>query len=201
MVLTFETFDEEYVRLLRTGDSRAGNHFGDYFGSLLYLKLRPRLRSAHLIEDVKQETLLRVLLILHRENGVKCPERFGAFVNGVCENVLKELCRSDRHDEPWDEHNMEEPFDPAIDLDADLINEESKRVISRIFIALPEKDRKILQAVFLDEIDRTEVCRMFKIDTGYLRVLVHRAKVHFRAAYEAADDFHPPFSPFDAYED
>jgi RNA polymerase sigma-70 factor (ECF subfamily) len=67
------------------------SHFASYFGDLLYLKLRVRLRSIELIEDICQETLTRVLEILREGPGVERPERFGAFVNGVCNNVMREL--------------------------------------------------------------------------------------------------------------
>jgi len=182
------------VRRLTDGDSGAGEHFASYFGNLLFLKLRVRLRSAELIEDVRQETLMRVLVVLRQGEGVKRPERFGAFVNGVCENVMRELCRSDRRAEPWDEHTMEEPIDPTVDLDAELVNADLKREIKQIFAVLQEKDRKILRALFLDEIDKAEVCRMFQVDAGYLRVLVHRAKVHFRDAYRQGGG-PPPVNP------
>jgi len=181
--LTFETFNDEYVRRLTDGDSGAGEHFASYFGSVLFLKLRVRLRSIELIEDVRQETLTRVLVILREGEGVKRPERFGAFVNGVCENVMREFCRTDSRDESWDEHNIEEPIDPNVDLDANLINADRQREIRVIFSALPEKDRRILQAIYLDDMDKADVCRLFRVDAGYLRVLLYRAKAQFRKVY------------------
>ena len=181
--MIFETFNEEYVRRLTNGDSGAGEHFASYFGNLLFMKLRVRLRSAELIEDVRQETLTRVLLVLRQGAGVERPERFGAFVNGVCNNVVRELCRLDGREEPWDE-TIEEPIDSTVDLDAELVNADTKREIAQIFAEMPEKDRRILQAIYLDEIEKAEVCRLFQVEPGYLRVLLHRAKAHFRHAYD-----------------
>lgn len=180
--MIFETFNEDYVRRLTNGDSGAGEHFASYFGNLLFLKLRVRLRSLELIEDVRQETLTRVLVILRQGPGVARPERFGAFVNGVCNNVVRELCRLDGREEPWDE-NMDDPADPTVDLDANLVDADTKREIAQIFAELQEKDRQILQAVYLDQIDKAEVCRRFQVNAGYLRVLLHRAKLQFRKAY------------------
>lgn len=171
------------MRRLRDGDSSAGDHFASYFGNLLFLKLRVRLRSLHLIEDIRQETLTRVLAILREGAGVQRPERFGAFVNGVCDNVARELGRLDGREEPWDEHNIEEPIDPTVDLDADLVHADLQREIQQVFAEIPERDRKILQALFLDETDKAEVCRLFQVDANYLRVLVYRAKAQFRDAY------------------
>jgi RNA polymerase sigma-70 factor, ECF subfamily len=181
--LKFESFNADYIRRLTDGDSGAGEHFASYFGNLLYLKLRVRLRSVELIEDIRQETLTRVLAILRTGGGVERPERFGAFVNGVCNNVMREFRRLDERAEPWDE-NMEEPIDPTMDLDAELVSADSKREVERLLAELPDKDRKLLQAIYLDQMDKAEVCRLFKVEGGYLRVLVHRAKAQFREAYK-----------------
>jgi RNA polymerase sigma-70 factor (ECF subfamily) len=37
--------------------------------------------------------------------------------------------------------------------------------------------------MFLDELDKDQVCREFGVDRDYLRVLLHRAKMQFRAIY------------------
>lgn len=185
--MIFESFDEQYVQRLADGDTAAGDHFAAYFGRVLYLKLRVRLRSADLIEEARQETLLRVLVNLRQGDGIRCPERFGAFVNAVCENVLREFCRSVRRYEPWDE-NVEEPIDQTMDLDAPLVEAELQREIQTIMDSLAEKDRKLLRAVYVDELDKAEICRLHQVDTSYLRVLIHRARVHFRQAYDNRRD-------------
>ena len=93
----FHSFDQDYLRRLASGDAVVEHHFSSYFGDLLLLKLRARIRSPQLIEDIRQETLLRVLRIV-RKAGVEYPERFGAFVSGVCSNVMMELLRGEmRH--------------------------------------------------------------------------------------------------------
>jgi RNA polymerase sigma-70 factor (ECF subfamily) len=40
-----------------------------------------------------------------------------------------------------------------------------------------------LQAVFLEERDKDEVCTELGVDRDYLRVLLHRAKGSFRTIY------------------
>ena len=82
------------IAVLRAGDAAVEEHFTAYFGELIYLKLRGRLRSHQLIEDIRQETLLRVLRIV-QEGGLEHPERLGAFVNAVSNNVMLELLRQE----------------------------------------------------------------------------------------------------------
>jgi RNA polymerase sigma-70 factor (ECF subfamily) len=181
--LTFESFSEDYVRRLADGDSDASDHFASYFGAVLLLKLRVRLRCPQAIEDVRQETLLRVLAVLRQGRGVQRPERFGAFVNGVCDNVIHELGRRGGNDESWEDHKWE-PIGPTTESpDAGLMRADLRREVAHILAQLPEKERKILQAIYLDEIEKTEICRLFQVNADYLRVLVHRARVQFRQAY------------------
>jgi DNA-directed RNA polymerase specialized sigma24 family protein len=52
---------------------------------------------------------------------------------------------------------------------------------------LPAKDREILRMVFFEEADRERIAEAFEVDTDYLRVLLHRAKSRFYAAYVRKD--------------
>ncbi|HVN05450.1 MAG TPA: sigma-70 family RNA polymerase sigma factor [Bryobacteraceae bacterium] len=181
------------MRRLTVGDPAVETHFASYFGNLMYLKLRIRVRSPELIEDIQQETLLRVLAILRHGSGVKQPERFGAFVNAVCDNVTREHRRSDQRYGRMDEQT-DEPIDASINLDSRLVNDDLKRRVALVLESLSEKDRNILRALYLEELDKAEICRRYRVDPGYLRVLLHRAKAHFREAYVGLQE--PPlFSP------
>jgi DNA-directed RNA polymerase specialized sigma24 family protein len=100
--LDLHNFDEEYVRNLTEGKPETERHFTAYFGNLILIKLRSRRLPAHVIEDIRQETFLRVFVTLRRKQGLQHPERLGAFVNSVCNNVFLEYLRS-RSDSSNDE--------------------------------------------------------------------------------------------------
>src|ERR1700719_2177337 len=87
----FHLFDAEYVRKLAEGDPVTESHFSAYFGKFILTKLRARKVSVEMAEDICQETLLRVLKSLRQGSGVSHPERFGAFVNAISNNVLMEF--------------------------------------------------------------------------------------------------------------
>jgi RNA polymerase sigma factor (sigma-70 family) len=176
----FHSFDQDYLRRLASGDAVVEHHFNSYFGDLLLLKLRARIRPSQLIEDIRQETLLRVLRIV-RKAGVKHPERFGAFVCGVCSNVMMELLRGEmRHAGSASEF---EPADDRVDLEAQLVNQQRRQQVDRILQELPKKDRELLRMLFLEECDKSEICKRFKVREDYLRVLLHRAKLRFRSMH------------------
>lgn len=180
--MQFQTFDENYLRRLRDGDSHVEQHFASYFGELIHLKLRRRVRTRELVEDIQQETLCRVLKTLRNPDGLRDARKLGAFVSAVCNNVTSELSRSERRYEP-SERDFDDQAAAGEDPDAGLINEQRKRQVGRILDKLDERDRKLLRAVFLDELAGPEVCRRFDVQPDYLRVLIFRAKARFRQEF------------------
>ncbi len=180
--MEFFTFDKAYVERLRSGDPSTEQHFVAYFEQLLRIKLRSRMLTSDKVEDLRQETFIRVIAAV-RKDGVRQPERFGAFVNSICNNVLLEHYRSSAKNQPMEEVYMEIP-DKILDLDGMLVTKQSAEQVRRILDGMPKRDRDLLRAIFLEEKEKDTVCRELGVDREYLRVLVHRAKDKFRALYE-----------------
>jgi RNA polymerase sigma-70 factor (ECF subfamily) len=177
----FAAFDARYLSLLTNGDSETERHFVAYFSELIRIKLRTRLRSPELVEEVRQETFLRVLNAL-RKNGLQHPERLGAFVNTVCNNVMMESIRSESKCDPYPTEGFD-PVDVRADVEGDLVTEERKKMVKSVLDGLPHKQRELLHMVFIQEKDKDEVCRLLSVDREYLRVLIHRAKECFRSRF------------------
>jgi RNA polymerase sigma-70 factor, ECF subfamily len=176
-------FDKAYVDRLREGDPQTEEHFYAYFEQILGIMLRARMLSPERIDDVRQETYSRVIAILRRDGGIKQPERFGAFVNSVCKNVLHENNRDSYRSQPLLEGHLETP-DKIIDLERSLITQETKERVREILEEMSQRDRDLLKAVFLEEGNKDEICRQFGVDRDYLRVRVHRAKERFKEVYK-----------------
>lgn len=153
-----------------------------YFTELIQLKLRSRLRSPQAIEDVRQETFTRVFAAL-RDDKVRQPERLGAYVNSMCNNVLLEHYRASGRDSSLEDEDQEEFPALGIDLLGALAAKQLSAKIREILDEMPERDRRLLREVFLEERDKDEVCRGFGVDRDYLRVLLHRAKQSFKSLY------------------
>ncbi|MGO8720705.1 MAG: RNA polymerase sigma factor [Acidobacteriaceae bacterium] len=155
-----------------------------YFSELIRLKLRSRLRSDEAIEDVRQETFVRVIGLLRAEGGVRQADRLGAFVNSICNNVLLEHYRSKSVKESSLE---EEPAAAFVHRGPSALSvletQDTTRVVRQILNQLTERDRHLLEAVLLDERDKDVVCAEFGVTREYLRVLVHRAKQSFKSLY------------------
>jgi RNA polymerase sigma-70 factor (ECF subfamily) len=177
----FQDFDNAYVERLRAGDFLTQEHFVGYFSELLRLKLRSRLNSPQDVEDVRQETFLRVFAALRREQGIREPERIGAFVNSVCTNVLRERYRAPQSDSLEEDHA--EIADKEFDMVDHIAHQQTCDKVRAVLNELPEKDRRILKEVFLEERDKDAVCRDYGVTRDYLRVLLHRAKQAFKSLY------------------
>ncbi len=181
--MEFFDFDGEYLKRLREGDPSTEQHFVAYFGQLLRIKLRSRKLPPDKVEDLSQETFIRVIANLRKDGGVRHPERFGAFVNSICNYVLQEHYRSCAKDQPMPEANMDIP-DKILDLEGMLVTKEAAEQVRRILEGMPKRDRELLRAIFLEEKEKDMVCKELGVDRDYLRVLVHRAKDKFKALYE-----------------
>jgi RNA polymerase sigma-70 factor, ECF subfamily len=180
-VLDFFAFDEAYVGRLREGDPSTESHFVGYFSKLILIKLRARYLPQEVVDDLKQETFTRVIRSLHAEGGIRQGDRLGSFVNSVCNHVLSEHYRSGSKDVPLAADHLELP-DKALNLENLVISEETRRTVRKILSHLAGRDQAILRAIFLEEMDKDEVCRQFGVGRDYLRVLVYRAKEKFRIA-------------------
>lgn len=177
-------FDSAYVQRLIAEDPETERHFTQYFGDLLSLKLGARLRSRALVEDAKQETFVRVLTSLKQKGGLASAASLGAYVNGVCNNVILELYRSGSRTEPLAD-DVDPPDARAADAEAMVMAGEDRFRVRRALAALPAKERELLSWLFFEERDKDHICRDLHIDRNYLRVLLHRAKARFRDHYMA----------------
>ena len=176
-------FDREYLARLRSGDAETEQYFITHFSNVIRLSLRYRLRSWQLIDDIRQETFLRVLNFLRSDRSLDHPERLGAYVHSVCINVMMELLRaSTRHPPlPEEAHLL---ADSRVSPEANAVTEQRKRLVQQVLCGLPEKDRQILRSVFLEDADKGDICIRFQVNRDYLRVLVHRAKLKFKAVLD-----------------
>lgn len=172
-------FDNGYITRLRNREPETEAHFVAYFQTPLLLKAWRGLRSPDLVADACQETLLRTLQRLRSGKRLDYPERLPGFVASICHNVTLEMIRCQSRYSQMTESDEERAGtrgDPLLIL----ITAERKKLVREILAQLTERDRDLLRFAFLGEMDRAELCRRFGVNEDYLRVLLHRAKKHFK---------------------
>ncbi|HLY98546.1 MAG TPA: sigma-70 family RNA polymerase sigma factor [Candidatus Angelobacter sp.] len=177
------SFDEAYLQRLRGNDPATEAHFVSYFSHLLRVKLRTRMLPPHLIDDISQETFLRVLVAVRVKNVIHDPNRLGPFVNSTCDNILREHWRSSVRDQHVDLETID-VLDDRPDLEQVMLQEENRKLVGEVLATLSRRDRDCIRALFFEQRDKDEVCRLFGVTRDYLRVLLHRAKNSFREHYK-----------------
>jgi RNA polymerase sigma-70 factor (ECF subfamily) len=186
--MEFQAFNESYVRRLAAGDHSIQDHFAAYFGELLRLKLRARVRSWPLIEDIRQETFRRVLESVQKRGAIERPERLGAYFTSVCNHVMSEAFRNVAKHVQIREA-LDDYVDNGADLDAALVTRERRQVVQEVLCGLSKRDRELLRMVYFDEEGKTKTCRRLRIRKEYLRVVLYRAKARFRERLARRTDF------------
>lgn len=152
-----------------------------------YESLRTRLRfkvcydvgfACPDVDDIVQETLARVM-VAAREGKILNPAALGAFLNGVCRNVISEYRRRTTREDPMPEV-VPEPEGRAI-RDADLL--ELRQAIDHGLAQLSARDARVLSSFYLEEKSKDEILAGSGMSDENFRVVLCRAKERFRAIY------------------
>jgi RNA polymerase sigma-70 factor (ECF subfamily) len=113
-------------------------------------------------------------LFAARDNKVRQPEHMGAFLNGICNNVILEY-----HRKVWREGPYEpDSYDPPQRPEAELL--EVRDAVQHVLNQLSERDRLILRAFYLEEKNKEDICEATGISMDQFRVALFRAKARFR---------------------
>jgi RNA polymerase sigma-70 factor, ECF subfamily len=152
-----------------------------------YEKLRIRLRfkvgyevgfASPDVEDIVQDSLARFLLA-EREEKILSPEARGAFLNGICRNVIFEYRRRAMREDPMPEV-VREPERVGLG-EADHF--ELREAITQGLELLSERDARLLRSFYLEEKSKEEILRESGMSDQNFRVVLCRAKERFRAIY------------------
>lgn len=130
------------------------------------------------VEDLVQETLARFVRAGQRSQ-IRNTEEFGAFLNGVCRNVILEYRRRLRR-EPVSDQKTELP-ERGVRPDAEIL--EMRDSIDQSLAELSDRDRAILKALYLEGREKDEICAEWHMSDAQFRVVLFRAKERFRRAY------------------
>jgi len=169
-------FDGAYLEGLLARDAAIEQHFAQYFGELLLIVLRARHFHRDAINDIRQETLMRVLKAV-RAREIRDPRSLRGYVHSVCKNVMREFARAEGRTSAQPEDGPE-PADERADSERELVNRERVEMVRGVLAEIPDKDRALLSAV-LEEKSSAEICRQFGVDANYLRVRMCRARKRF----------------------
>ncbi len=147
------------------------------------LKLRNKVRY-HVgtvcpdVEDLVQETMVRFLRSAEGDK-ILNPGNLGAFLNGVCNNVILEYRRRLWREEPYEPEFRQDRH--ATRPEADLM--EVREAVDAGLARLSDRDHIILRSFYLEDATRGEICQTLGITDAQFRVALFRAKGRFRKIY------------------
>jgi RNA polymerase sigma-70 factor, ECF subfamily len=149
----------------------------------LRLKLRYKVlyhlgHSCPDVEDLVQESLARFIRAEQRRQ-IRNTEEFGAFVNGVCRNVILEYRRR-AHKQPLSDQDAPGP-EASVRPEAEIF--EIREAINHSLAELSERDHAVLRALYLEGKDKDVICRDWNMTDAQFRVVLFRARDRFRRAY------------------
>jgi RNA polymerase sigma-70 factor (ECF subfamily) len=130
------------------------------------------------VDDLVQESLARFYRAQQRQS-IRNTEEFGAFLNGVCRNVILEYRRKMRR-EPIADPDVPLP-DAGVRPEAEIL--EMRDSIDHGLNELAERDRLILRALYLEGREKEDICKQWGMSDAQFRVVLFRAKERFRRVY------------------
>jgi RNA polymerase sigma-70 factor (ECF subfamily) len=136
-----------------------------------------RLRDRYAAEDVAQETLRRALEAL-REHRVENLEALPAFIFQTARNICMHYGRSAQREEGAlvrFRSGMQESSGDESDPLVGLVDEARRKQVRTGLEQMPEDDRDLLRALYVDGLESTDIARRLGVDPGTLRVRKHRA--------------------------
>jgi RNA polymerase sigma-70 factor (ECF subfamily) len=118
-------------------------------------------------------------MVAAREDKILNPAAIGAFLNGICRNVISEYRRRNMRDDPMPEV-IPEPPGKSI-AESELF--ELREAIQQGLEQLSERDRRVLRSFYLEENSKDEIMKQTGMTDENFRVVLYRAKERFRAIY------------------
>ncbi|MEM6708510.1 MAG: sigma-70 family RNA polymerase sigma factor [Pseudomonadota bacterium] len=181
--------DAELARAVEAGSADAEARFAARFLPTLvfYLRRRRDVRDDE-VDDLAQETLVLTLKKL-RSGGLDRPERLGAFVRHTAVNLLIAARRKTKRQQALLEFGQDSvvPSEPD-DLATGMLLRARVDAVRAAIESLPtQRDRDILRAYYVQELDKPVICDLLGIDARHFDRVISRARSRFRLAWQATD--------------
>jgi RNA polymerase sigma-70 factor (ECF subfamily) len=150
----------------------------------LVAMLTRRLRDHGRAEDLCHDAL-GVAMEALRQGRVRDPQRLPAYLFATARNLVRRSFRTS-----WREQELEaegrELEDGALDPEQAALLAERRRQVRRLLLRLAERDRLVLEALFLQEVESAALCAALGLTAAQLAVVRHRALKRLARLWVAA---------------
>lgn len=164
--------DRRLAELVLTGDDTAFEYLFDRYRDAIRRLFVQRLGHASDVDDLLQETFIKVYINLHRYN----PEyTFGQWVYTIARNTFIDFIRRRQDDLSIDERFMSPPS-LAPTPEESVINLQQRSQIESYLERLSPRYRHLIQLRFFDELSYEEIAAKLTLPLGTVKTQIHRAR-------------------------
>jgi RNA polymerase sigma factor (sigma-70 family) len=171
--------DAEYAELvagIAAGQASSETEMYTRFNARVFYLAMRELRSRDRAEDVRSETMLRVLVAV-REGRLRSAAALPAFVLQTARNVMRETWRAAGRTVAFEDANVPEPS-----VETNHGDEGERRALERAIEGLGERDRAVLRLHYYEDLSRDEIAARLGIIPERVRLVRSRALQRVRAA-------------------
>lgn len=167
--------DVDLVARIQAGDTQAEALLFERYGARVYYLALSRTGSAHDAEDLRSETLLRVLSAI-RNGQLRSAAALPRFIMRTLDNTARELMRQEAR-------NSRIATDPRANKDEHFLNERVKDAIEGTIAQLKPRERDFLRMYYYEELPKDEIARRIGIAEERVRLLKSRTLKSFRERF------------------
>jgi RNA polymerase sigma-70 factor, ECF subfamily len=167
--------DIELVARIEAGERDAETRLFERYGAQVYYLALSRTGSPQDAEDLRSETLLRVLSAI-RNRQVRAPGALARFILRTLDNVALEAVRRESQARRL-------AADPRANAEQHFLDDRVKDAVEWTLARLKPRDRDFLRMYYYDELSKEEIARKIGIAEERVRLLKSRALKSFRERF------------------
>lgn len=181
-------FAADLAARIAQGDAAAEHALVERYGRGLRCLLWQITRDVELAADLYQETFLLVLEKL-RASKIEQPARLAGYMCGIARRlVIGDSRKKVRRATNPDSEHIATVADDGAGPFAQVSDEQIAYNVRRLLDELPmERDRQILKMFYLEETEKTEICKVLEITAEHFNRVIFRAKGRFRELLEKTE--------------
>jgi RNA polymerase sigma-70 factor (ECF subfamily) len=176
------TSDSDLVRLAQGGQLSASEQLVRRWSARVLALCHTKVRSAHIAEDLAQESLLRGLRALAT---LKDPAKFGPWLCGIAHRVCVDWLRSaqsrqvsldamsDGQADAWLAQESESPDETVARAD------EERRLVAEV-ATLPEPYREVIFLYYYDDVTYQDVAAVLGVSAATVNARLTKARAMLR---------------------
>ena len=183
-----QLFAADLAARIAQGDATAEHELVVRYGRGLRCLLWQITKNVELAADLYQETFLLVLEKL-RASKIEEPARLAGYMRGIAKRlVIGDTRKKARRATNPDSEHIATVADDGAGPYSQVSDAQFARIVRRLLDELPmERDRQVLKMFYLEEIEKTEICKVLEITPAHFNRVIFRAKRRFKELLEKAE--------------